>query len=315
MGRRTRCRSAVSFCLSAGLVLASGPLLAKNMTEELGSDDAAIIGKVKSSNVWGGDGSPEGTGGVAYLPALGAPPTRVALISFYVWDCGNAKTRVYNTYSARITSSRQFDVVGVEGIAEALYDVGLTPLKESFAKHGMQLLTPDEFLDTDARKAAYEAFQIEQSAMAKFAGHFQKSDDEHMRLDGSPKGYRVLKVITNNNPNNGDWSVRTSRTGSGCPVRGRMTGRSNQAPTSSGEISTTPDYLAALGESNRGPRCLQEGHPRRAGDPAPALSSRGGVRLPSRRGRQAPGGGPGNGLPGLPLLPHENGPLLPGLDV
>jgi len=208
MGGGRHSRLAVSACVIAALAIPNGGLVfAKSVTEELGTDDAAILGKVKSSNVWGGDGSIEGTGGVAYMPALGAPPKRVALVSFYVWDCGNSKTRVYHTYSATYRSTREYTVVGVEGIAEVLYVLGIGPLNETFARHVMLLLTPGEFLDTDAKRSAYQAFEIEQSAMAKFAGHFQKDAPKGIRIDGAPAEYRLLKVITNNNAERNDFML------------------------------------------------------------------------------------------------------------
>jgi len=216
-------------------LLAGGEAPAGTLDEELGTDDAKIAERVKDSNVWGGDGSPEGTGGKPHLPSLGAPPKRVALVSFYAWDCGNEKHSAYNTV---MTWKRTIDVLGVDALAQALYDVGIGPLKEAFAAHRMELLTPTEFLDTDAKRSAYQAFKIEQSAMAKFAGLAQKSDKDHLRMDGAPAGYRVLKVITSNNPEKNDFTL-AAKGGMGSSSRGSATTWRRRSASIPSRSSTT----------------------------------------------------------------------------
>jgi len=79
-------------CLGTAAARAAGAF-----EKELGADPMALKDKVKLSLMNGnGDGSDSGRGPVPYLRALGAPPKRVALLSFYVWDCGNHKQNVYN---------------------------------------------------------------------------------------------------------------------------------------------------------------------------------------------------------------------------
>src|SRR5262245_42072558 len=68
------------------------------------ASDAAALDDVKMSMMNGnGDGSDSGRGPVPYYKGLGAPPKRVALVSFYVWDCGNKKENAYNLYGGNYT--------------------------------------------------------------------------------------------------------------------------------------------------------------------------------------------------------------------
>jgi hypothetical protein len=70
-------------------VVAGSARAEKTFESKLGSDAAKLADDVKISMMNGDNGGREdGRGLVPYYKALGAPPKRVALISFYVWDCG-----------------------------------------------------------------------------------------------------------------------------------------------------------------------------------------------------------------------------------
>src|SRR6185503_13724242 len=84
----------------------------------------------------------------------------------------------------------------VDAYANELYDASIAGFKEGFAAYGMQLLTPDEFLDTEDRKAAYEKFQVDVGGGQKFAALFQKSNADTWRFAGTPEGYRLFQVAT-----------------------------------------------------------------------------------------------------------------------
>src|ERR1051326_3118706 len=125
------------------------------IAQKFGSDPAVIAGKMKLNLMSMGSGSPKGTGPVPYLPALKAPPKRVALVSFYVWDAGNEAHSVYNT-SIQWSSTKTVTGTGRERAVNALYQASIGPMKETFAKQGMQLLTPDPLLDSPETKQAHE---------------------------------------------------------------------------------------------------------------------------------------------------------------
>jgi hypothetical protein len=194
-----------------GLVLAASCISAASawagaFEKELGSDAGALAAdKVKLNMMNGnGDGSDSGRGPVVYYKALGAPPKRVALLSFYVWDCGNKKESSYRIYGGNYTyhvKNSRVRAVGADAvdiIASEIYDASIDGLKATFAASGMQLLTADEYLDTDAKKAAYDAINVDIGFSQKFMGHFTKGEGDNTKLSGAPEGYRVLKLATRN---------------------------------------------------------------------------------------------------------------------
>ncbi len=174
-----------------GTARAAGPF-----ESELGTDPAALAGEVKLSLMNGNaDGDPSGRGPRPWLQALGGPPKRVALASFYVWDCGNKKENHYNpVYQYK----RTYNVMpqAIDAYANELYNASIGGLKTAFAANGMQLLTADEFLDTDAKRQAYESFQLEMGGMAKLFMHFEKSDADTWHFLGAPEFYRVFQLPT-----------------------------------------------------------------------------------------------------------------------
>src|SRR5262245_64921445 len=98
---RTNSRRAFRYAvLGAAFAAMAAPALAGNFfAEELGTDPGKIADKCKKDAMTMGGGSDSGRGPKAYLPALGAPPKRVALITFYVKDSGNADKHPYAGWS------------------------------------------------------------------------------------------------------------------------------------------------------------------------------------------------------------------------
>jgi len=139
---------------------------------------------------------------VPYLKKLGKPPSRVALISFYVWDCGNKKEssyRIYGgSYTYRVTSTRQRAVASgeVAVLANELHDASIGALKESFSAVGMQLLTPAEFLDTPEKQQAYADFKLELGGFGSLLKGLQMKASGDTWQWGAADGYRVLQLTT-----------------------------------------------------------------------------------------------------------------------
>src|SRR5258705_10247426 len=146
-------------------------------------------------------GREDGRGLVPYYKALGAPPKRVALISFYVWDCGNTKESSWNIYGGDYvyvvhnTRKHNLESGSTAVLATELHDASIGPIKEAFAAVGTQLLTPEEFLDTDAKKEAYANFNLEIGGFGKFLHTVQKRGHDDWQW-GSPEGYRVIELTT-----------------------------------------------------------------------------------------------------------------------
>ena len=190
--------------LLAGLLCAVGTANAADIfATELGPDAAAVAEEAKISMMNGdGDGADSGRGPVPYLKALGKPPGRVALVSFYVWDCGNKKENSYRIYGGNytyhVTNTRKRAVASgeVAVLANELHDAGIGALKESFASVGMQLLTADEFLDTPAKREAYDAFKMEAGGFSGLLRGLQEKSHGDVWQWGAPDGYRVLELTT-----------------------------------------------------------------------------------------------------------------------
>lgn len=191
-------------CLSAAILFASAPANAADIfAAELGPDAATVAGETKINMMNGdNDGLDTGRGLVPHLKTLGKPPARVALVSFYVWDCGNEKERSYRIYGGNyvyhVTNTRNRNVASgeVAVLANELHDAGIGALKESFAAVGMQLLTPEEFLDTPAKQEAYGAFKMEIGGINKFLRGLQEKGAGGVWQWGAPDGYRVIELLT-----------------------------------------------------------------------------------------------------------------------
>jgi hypothetical protein len=197
------------------------PALAGPFEAELGTDPAKVAADVKISMMNGdSEGVPSGKGLVPYLKALGGPPKRVGLVSFYAWDQGNKKEKSYTFYGGdyvyRIdqTRSSAVDAHELDKLAAELHDAGIGALKQEFAAVGMQLLTPSEFLDTPEKKQAYEAVKVEGGGMDKLFGMLQTKDEGNWQW-GVPGGYRLIKLTTVNDPRGNHFTLATTGIGVG----------------------------------------------------------------------------------------------------
>lgn len=141
-----------------------------------------------------------GKGFLAYHPALGAPPKRVGLITFYISDPGWIKTKKTEsvTQTTWTTKSSRIDVPTGTTVANKILEGSLPKMKERFAAYGMELLTPAEFLDSDEKKTAYNSFEVKHGGSGGMTGlltgmsrMFQGTNfAERVPADG----YRVFQV-------------------------------------------------------------------------------------------------------------------------
>ena len=186
--------------LAALLILVATRGWAKEATfaAELGTDAAKVVDDVDLSMMNGNqNGVDSGRGPVPYYKGMGTPPKRVALVSFYVWDCGNKKESAYTMYGGnytyRVKNTRTIDVnaEATEMLANELLDAGIGPLKSAFASVGMQLLTPEEFADTDEKKEAYANAQIKVGGVEKFVRWLQ---GQNWASTGVASGYRLIQL-------------------------------------------------------------------------------------------------------------------------
>ncbi len=76
---------------------------------------------------------------------------RIGLISFYIMDEGDQDAYKWMGLSE----------AGGNYLASTLHDMSINGMKTSFSEAGFELLLPDEFLDSNAKKEAYSNYEIE----------------------------------------------------------------------------------------------------------------------------------------------------------
>ena len=197
--RMTRTAAAAALLVVAPIAAFAGGAF----ETELGTNPAKILDEVKISMMNGdNEGRDDGRGLVPHLKTLGKPPARVALVSFYVWDSGNKKESSYSVYGSSCvyhvtsTRTRAVDADEIDVLATELLDASIGRVKAAFAAEGMQLLTPEEFLDSPAKLETYAHFKLEMGGMSSFLHGVQKHNAGDTWQWGAPDGYRVLELTT-----------------------------------------------------------------------------------------------------------------------
>jgi hypothetical protein len=98
-----------------------------------------------------------GGGYTAHYPTLGAVPKKVALVSFSYHDPGYTKSSKTQVSTVRTAT----------GIAQVHIDkytrVAIEPIKKAYAEYGMEVLTPDQFLDTEEKREFYNSFYFQKA--------------------------------------------------------------------------------------------------------------------------------------------------------
>ena len=135
---------------------------------------------------------------------VGAPP-RVGLLSFYLFDTGtykfNAMEAVYGPKYINLSTGQTYHKAGKEfGLtdkeanifATELAQIAVPRLKEVFANHGMELLTPLEFIETDTQLAAYVNFQLPKTGFQKFTEGALKFLDKRPSANAAADGFLLI---------------------------------------------------------------------------------------------------------------------------
>lgn len=200
-------RSRLVWVAATFLILSSPLSLADGVFDkEIGTDVDALVEEVNfDMSGWGKvHVMKSGNGQTPYLQALGHPPKRVALVSFYAYDPGDTKGFGSPYFGGRSESTRQLTSDGAGLVATMLHDQGVATLKEALKAYGMELLTPDEFLDSDAKRNLYENFEFEVGIGTKFARATEGSGKENKlnkasRLSVVAPGYRLFRLVYGEN--------------------------------------------------------------------------------------------------------------------
>lgn len=145
-----------------------------------------------------------GSGYSANMDLLKTKPKKIALISYYLYDPGKGKTKTTSTETMVSTSVKVWRTPDATGQAQVngFYAKSIDALKASFKENGFDLLTPDQFLDTEEKIDFYYNFNQESAKKEKttinrasMAG-FQIAEATASTLKVSPsgKGYRSFFV-------------------------------------------------------------------------------------------------------------------------
>jgi hypothetical protein len=130
---------------------------------------------------------------VKQLQSQGKLPKRVGLVSFYILDSGTTDfNAMAYTYGGTYQASFGMNAKGANTFASELAKLGVPALKEQFAAHGMELVTPIEFLDTDERKRAYVDFVLPRSGLAKATLAIVDWVDKNPHAEGAADGYESI---------------------------------------------------------------------------------------------------------------------------
>jgi len=108
-----------------------------------------------------GRNSNNGSGYSANMDLVNPKPKRVALISYYLYDAGKGKANITGVGAWRTQESAG------QAQVDAFYNKSIGKLKDAFKGSGIDLLTPNEFLDTEEKAEYYYGFEQESAKKEK----------------------------------------------------------------------------------------------------------------------------------------------------
>ncbi len=139
-----------------------------------------------------------GTGFSLNAKLLGEMPKKVALVSFYSFDPGMTKIQRWTTTSTftttYFTKTTKLNAVGGSGeLALGYYLQSIEAMITGFKDYGMQLMLPEEYLDTEEKTEFYNNFEVERGKLNEWLANM--GSNVHDVLYGYIEGYNVLDVV------------------------------------------------------------------------------------------------------------------------
>lgn len=125
--------------------------------------------KASKALMYDHQGFEDGHGMYAWPKGFSAFPKRVGILSYIVFDPGffESSSKTYGYLTVTKTETGFINAETTQQLAQGFYDMSLPEMKKAFAGYGSTLLTPQEFLETDAQKAAYASFDFKEKGLAK----------------------------------------------------------------------------------------------------------------------------------------------------
>ncbi len=143
-----------------------------------------------------------GTGFSLNPRMLAEMPKKVALVSFYSFDPGMTKIKrwktqtsgyYYNTITTHTQVTKRNATGGSGELALGYLLQSIDALKDGFKSYGMDLLLPEEFLDTEEKTEFYNNFEVERAAFNEWITNI--GSGSHDMIYGYPEGFNVLDVV------------------------------------------------------------------------------------------------------------------------
>jgi len=165
-----------------------------------------VLKKVKLDMPLEGRKYKNGTGFSLNAKLLDEMPKKVALVSFYSFDPGMTKIQTWKTstvtygyYYNLITTTSHSKITkrsakGSSGeLALGFYLQSINALTEQFKSFGMDLLLPEEYLDTDEKKQYYNNYIVERAKFNEFIQNMGSAS--HDEIFGYPEGYNIIDIV------------------------------------------------------------------------------------------------------------------------
>ncbi len=131
--------------------------------------------------------------GIRDLKRAGIQVKRVGLVSFYIVDTGAYKfSAMAATYGGTYATTHKLTPNGANHFATRLAEEALPGMKKAFAAHGMELLTPEEFLQNDEQVAALQNFELKQGKSAKVTRKLISMFAKRPEMTASANGFKYI---------------------------------------------------------------------------------------------------------------------------
>jgi hypothetical protein len=158
-------KSVITSLVCAAMAMSS---YAQTATTEF-YDNTQNVDKIKTTLDFPTEGRNAKSGGgySVNVDLLDPKPKKVALVSYYIYDpaCGKTTGGTY-TGTASASCWRTPDEIG-QAHADGFYATSIDVLKAEFKQYGIELLTPDEFIDTDDKADFFYNFNQESAKKEK----------------------------------------------------------------------------------------------------------------------------------------------------
>jgi len=167
------------------------------------SSKDAVLKKVKLDMPLEGRKYKNGTGYSLNPKLLKEMPKKVALVAFYSFDPGMTKTQMWITDGGTPglggdmtlhTKTTKLNSKGSSGdLALGVYNKSIDNLTNTFKSYGMDLLLPQEYLNTDEKKEYYNSYKVERAKFNEWISSM--GSGRHNEIYGYPDGYNVIDVV------------------------------------------------------------------------------------------------------------------------